>query len=43
MQERMEAYLAGPAFRAGMEGFGIGRIVEVAEPVPTSTADSPLR
>lgn len=42
-QERMEAYLSSPEFRSDMEGFDISQIVDVAEPVLTPTADSPLR
>ncbi|WP_328392284.1 NIPSNAP family protein [Streptomyces sp. NBC_00390] len=43
VQERLEAYLSSPEFRADMEGFDIGQIVDVAESVLTPTADSPLR
>lgn len=43
VQERLKAYLAGPEFRADMEGFDISQIVDVAESVLTPTADSPLR
>ncbi|MFI5972835.1 hypothetical protein [Streptomyces sp. NPDC051452] len=42
MRERLRAYLAGPDFRADMEGFDLSRIVGVAETVLTPTADSPL-
>jgi hypothetical protein len=42
-QERMEAYLSSPEFRADMEDFDLGQIVGVAESVLTPTADSPLR
>ncbi|MFF2936904.1 NIPSNAP family protein [Streptomyces mirabilis] len=43
VQERLQAYLAGPEFRADMEGFDISQIIDVAESVLTPTADSPLR
>jgi NIPSNAP protein len=43
VQERMEAYLSSPEFRADMEGFDISQIVIVAESALTSIADSPLR
>lgn len=43
VQERLQAYLVGPAFRADMEGFDISQIVGVTETVLTPTADSPLR
>ncbi|MFK0022762.1 NIPSNAP family protein [Streptomyces sp. NPDC090798] len=43
VQERLEAYLSSPEFRADMEGFDISQIVGVAESVLTPTADSPLR
>ncbi|MFF4232438.1 NIPSNAP family protein [Streptomyces sp. NPDC001820] len=43
VQERLEAYLSSPEFRADMEGFDISQIVDVAESVLTPTADSPLR
>jgi hypothetical protein len=43
VQERLKAYLSSPEFRADMEGFDIGQIVDVAETVLTPTADSPLR
>ncbi|MFE7778128.1 NIPSNAP family protein [Streptomyces sp. NPDC057445] len=43
VQERLEAYLSSPEFRADMEGFDMGQIVGVAESVLTPTADSPLR
>ncbi len=43
MQERLEAYLSSPEFRADMEGFDISRIVGVDESLLTPTADSPLR
>jgi hypothetical protein len=43
VQERLEAYLTSPEFRADMEGFDISQIVGVAESVLTPTADSPLR
>ncbi|MFJ8098062.1 NIPSNAP family protein [Streptomyces griseofuscus] len=42
MQERLQAYLASPEFRADAEGFDLGQIVDVAETVLTPTADSPL-
>ncbi|WP_394365541.1 NIPSNAP family protein [Streptomyces sasae] len=43
VQERLEAYLSSPEFRADMEGFDISRIVGVDESLLTPTADSPLR
>ncbi|WP_329375388.1 hypothetical protein [Streptomyces sp. NBC_01483] len=43
VQERLEAYLSSPEFRADMEGFDISQIIGVAESVLTPTADSPLR
>ncbi|MER5525917.1 NIPSNAP family protein [Streptomyces sp. NPDC002677] len=43
VQERLQAYLSSPEFRADMEGFDISQIVNVAESVLTPTADSPLR
>ncbi|MEI5011646.1 NIPSNAP family protein [Streptomyces sp. NPDC087659] len=43
VQERLQAYLASPEFRADMEGFDISQIVDVSESVLTPTADSPLR
>ncbi|MCX5321456.1 NIPSNAP family protein [Streptomyces sp. NBC_00120] len=43
IQERLQAYLSSPEFRADMEGFDMGQIVDVAESVLTPTADSPLR
>ncbi|MHA5054952.1 NIPSNAP family protein [Streptomyces sp. SD15] len=43
VQERLEAYLSSPEFRADMEGFDMSQIVGVAESVLTPTADSPLR
>ncbi|MGW7671915.1 NIPSNAP protein [Streptomyces sp. 3212.3] len=43
VQERMDAYLSSPEFRADMEGFDLGRIVNVAESVLRPTIDSPLR
>jgi hypothetical protein len=43
VQERMRAYLAGPEFRADMEGFDISEIVDVSEALLKPTADSPLR
>ncbi|MFI1769759.1 NIPSNAP family protein [Streptomyces sp. NPDC020800] len=43
MQERLEAYLSSPEFRADMEGFDITQIVDIAESVLRPTADSPLR
>jgi hypothetical protein len=43
IQERLEAYLSSPEFRADMEGFDISQIVDVDESVLTPTADSPLR
>ncbi|MGW0633285.1 NIPSNAP family protein [Streptomyces sp. NPDC002758] len=43
VQERMEAYLSSPEFRADMEGFDLGQIVSVAESVLRPAIDSPLR
>ncbi|MFI9612099.1 NIPSNAP family protein [Streptomyces sp. NPDC052023] len=43
VQERLQAYLASPEFRADMEGFDIDQIVDVTESVLTPTAYSPLR
>ncbi|MFJ3303821.1 NIPSNAP family protein [Streptomyces sp. NPDC086549] len=43
VQERLEAYLSSPEFRADMEGFDISQIIDVDESVLTPTADSPLR
>lgn len=43
VQERLEAYLTSPEFRADMEGFDIGQILDVDESELTPTADSPLR
>ncbi|RPE38542.1 NIPSNAP protein [Streptomyces sp. Ag109_O5-1] len=43
VQERLEAYLSSPEFRADMEGFDISRIVGVDESLLTPTVDSPLR
>jgi hypothetical protein len=43
VQERLEAYLSSPEFRADMEGFDIGQIVDIDESVLTPSADSPLR
>ncbi|MFF4845133.1 NIPSNAP family protein [Streptomyces collinus] len=43
MRERLEAYLSSPEFRADMEGFDIGQIIDVDESALTPTADSPLR
>ncbi|MFD4621120.1 NIPSNAP family protein [Streptomyces sp. NPDC058475] len=43
VQERLEAYLSSPEFRADMEGFDISQIVGVAESVLMPTVDSPLR
>ncbi|MFE0450245.1 NIPSNAP family protein [Streptomyces sp. NPDC058914] len=43
VQERLEAYLSSPEFRADMEGFDISQIIGVSESVLTPTADSPLR
>ncbi|MFE1311392.1 NIPSNAP family protein [Streptomyces sp. NPDC058755] len=43
VQERLTVYLSSPEFRADMEGFDIGQIVDVAETVLMPTADSPLR
>ncbi|MEU9370474.1 NIPSNAP family protein [Streptomyces avermitilis] len=43
VQERLEAYLASPEFRADMAGFDISQIVGVVESRLTPTADSPLR
>ncbi|MGW8951913.1 NIPSNAP family protein [Streptomyces sp. NPDC055709] len=43
VQERLQAYLSSPEFRADMEGFDIGQIVDVAESALMPTADSPLR
>ncbi|MET9387494.1 NIPSNAP family protein [Streptomyces sp. NPDC002928] len=43
VQERLEAYLLSPEFRADMEGFDMNQIVGVAETVLTPTADSPMR
>ncbi|MGW3247995.1 NIPSNAP family protein [Streptomyces sp. NPDC001070] len=43
IQERLEAYLSSPEFRADMEGFDISQIVDVDESVLTPIADSPLR
>ena len=43
VQERLKAYLSSPEFRADMEGFDIGQIVDVAESVLTPAAGSPLR
>ncbi|MFF4490097.1 NIPSNAP family protein [Streptomyces sp. NPDC001544] len=43
VQERLEAYLSSPAFRADMEGFDIGQIVGLDETLLTPTVDSPLR
>ncbi|MET7893552.1 NIPSNAP family protein [Streptomyces mirabilis] len=42
-QERLEAYLSSPEFRADMEGFDISQIVDIDESVLTPSADSPLR
>ncbi|MFE9497711.1 NIPSNAP family protein [Streptomyces collinus] len=42
MRERLEAYLSSPEFRADMEGFDIGQIIDVDESALTPTADSPL-
>ncbi|MGW6359937.1 NIPSNAP family protein [Streptomyces sp. NPDC055092] len=43
VQQRLQAYLSSPEFRADMEGFDISHIVDVAESVLTPTADSPLQ
>ncbi|MEU5310888.1 NIPSNAP family protein [Streptomyces sp. NPDC021562] len=43
VQERLEAYLSSPEFRADMEGFDIARIVGLDETLLTPTVDSPLR
>ncbi|WP_406425827.1 NIPSNAP family protein [Streptomyces sp. NBC_01589] len=43
VQERLQAYLASPEFRADMEGFDISQIVALAESVLTPTAASPLQ
>lgn len=43
VQERLEAYLSSPEFRADMEGFDISQIIDVDESVLTPSADSPLR
>ncbi|MEU2491216.1 NIPSNAP family protein [Streptomyces sp. NPDC007883] len=42
-QERLEAYLSSPEFRADMEGFDITQIVGLDETLLTPTMDSPLR
>ncbi|MFI6360683.1 NIPSNAP family protein [Streptomyces sp. NPDC050743] len=43
VQERLEAYLSSPEFRADMEGFNIIQIVGLDETLLTPTVDSPLR
>lgn len=43
VRERMEAYLSTPEFHADMEGFDLGRIVNVAESVLRPSIGSPLR
>ncbi|MEV6297562.1 NIPSNAP family protein [Streptomyces sp. NPDC051896] len=43
VQERLEAYLSSPEFRADMEGFDISQIVGLDETLLTPTVDSPLR
>ncbi|GAA3135528.1 NIPSNAP family protein [Streptomyces echinatus] len=42
VQERLRAYLAGPDFRADIEGFDLSQIVGIAETLLTPTTDSPL-
>ncbi|WP_333772457.1 NIPSNAP family protein [Streptomyces sp. IBSBF 3136] len=43
VQERLEAYLSSPEFRADMEGFDISQIVGLDETLLTPTEDSSLR